>query len=60
MLRSLGSGAALVLIEAILMRSCPHCGEAYLEADTLHEIERLRALRKAVSVVRRISVAKFG
>jgi hypothetical protein len=50
----------VVSIEGIPLHSCPHCGEAYLTADTLHEIERIRALRKAVSVVRPVSVATFA
>jgi YgiT-type zinc finger domain-containing protein len=58
--RSYGKGAALLVIEGIPIHSCPHCGEAYLMADTLHEIERIRALRKAVSVVRPVSVATFA
>ena len=58
--RSYGKGVALLLIEGIPIHSCPHCGETYLTADTLHEIERIRALRKAVSVVRPVSVATFA
>lgn len=58
--RSYGKGAALLVIEGIPLHSCPHCGEAYLTAETLHEIERIRALRKAVSVVRPVSVATFA
>ena len=58
--RSYGKGAALLLIEGIPIHSCPHCGETYLTADTLHEIERIRALRKAVAVVRPVSVATFA
>jgi YgiT-type zinc finger domain-containing protein len=51
--RSFGRGASLLVIEGIPLHSCPHCGEAYLTADTLHEIERIRALRKARARVRR-------
>ena len=58
--RSYGKGAALLLIEGIPIHSCPHCGETYLTADTLHEIERIRVLRKAVSVVRPVAVATFA
>lgn len=58
--RSYGKGAALLVIEGIPLHSCPHCGEAYLSAETLHEIERIRTLRKAVSVVRPVSVATFA
>jgi YgiT-type zinc finger domain-containing protein len=58
--RSYGKGASLLVIEGIPLHSCPHCGETYLTADTLHEVERIRALRKAVSVVRPVPVATFA
>ena len=41
--RSYGSGATLLVIENIPVISCPHCGESYLTAETLHEIARFRA-----------------
>lgn len=58
--RSHGKGAALLVIEGITVHSCPSCGESYLAPDTFHEIERIRALRKAVSVVRPVAVATFA
>jgi YgiT-type zinc finger domain-containing protein len=58
--RSYGKGASLLVIESIPLHSCPHCGEAYFTAATLHEIERIRALRNAVSVVRPVAVATFA
>ena len=58
--RSYGKGAALLVIEGIPVHSCPSCGESYLTADTLHEIERIRALRNAVTVVRPVAVATFA
>jgi YgiT-type zinc finger domain-containing protein len=58
--RSYGKGASLLVIESIPLHSCPHCGEVYFTAGTLHEIERIRALRKAVSVVRPVAVATFA
>ena len=57
--RSFGKGAALLVIEAIPMWSCPTCGESYFSAQTMHEIERIKALRKSVAVSRAISVAAF-
>ena len=38
--RSYGKGVALFVIENVPIVSCPHCGESYLTAETLHEIER--------------------
>jgi len=57
--RSIGSGRSLLLIEGIPVVSCPHCGESYLTAETLVEIERLQKQRKKVGVVKRVLVAKF-
>jgi hypothetical protein len=30
----------LLVIENVPVTSCPNCGESYLTAETLHEIER--------------------
>lgn len=57
--RSFGQGAALLVIESIPMWSCPDCGESYFSAQTLHEIERIKALRKSISVKRSVAVASF-
>jgi YgiT-type zinc finger domain-containing protein len=57
--RSFGKAAALLVIESIPMFSCPDCGESYFSAQTLHEIERIKALRKSVAVSRPIPVAAF-
>ncbi|QLQ26840.1 MAG: YgiT-type zinc finger protein [Dechloromonas sp.] len=57
--RSFGKAAALLVIEAIPMYSCPDCGEPYFSARTLHEIERIKAFRKSVAVCRQVPVASF-
>lgn len=57
--RSFGRGSALLLIEEIPLWTCPHCGESYFTAQTLHEIERIKTLRKSVAVERPIPVALF-
>jgi YgiT-type zinc finger domain-containing protein len=57
--RSYGRGTSLLVIEGIPLWSCPHCGESYFAAQTLHEIERTKTLRKAVAVERRVRVAAF-
>jgi hypothetical protein len=41
------------------MWSCSRCGESYFTAQTMHEIERIKALRKSVAVSRSVSVAAF-
>jgi len=51
-----GKGKNMILIEDIPMVSCPHCGESYFTADTLHEIERLKLHRRQLAVERRVGV----
>ena len=40
--RSFGKGESLLVIENVPVVTCPHCGETYLTAETLHEIERIK------------------
>lgn len=58
--RSYGQGAELLVIENIPLLSCPHCGESYLTAETLHEIERIKIHRRALAQERCIAVAEFA
>jgi YgiT-type zinc finger domain-containing protein len=58
--RTYGKGEDLLLIENIPVISCPHCGESYLTAATLHEIERIKSNRKSLAVARSIKAANFG
>jgi YgiT-type zinc finger domain-containing protein len=58
--RSYGKGTSLFVIENVPIISCPHCGESYLTAETLHEIERIKLHRKAFAQERCIGVATFS
>ena len=58
--RTYGEGKGLLVIENIPVISCPHCGESYLTAETLHEIERIRLHRKSFAVERSVEVASFA
>jgi len=58
--RSYGKGASLLVIENIPVVSCPNCGENYLTADTLHEIERIKLHSRAIAEERCIPVATFA
>ncbi len=58
--RTYGKGKDLLLIENIPIISCPHCGESYLTAETLHEIERIKSNRKSLATTRFVEVANFG
>ena len=58
--RTYGKGEDLLVIENIPVVSCPHCGESYLTAATLHEIERIKLNRKSLAVERPVEVASFA
>ena len=57
--RSYGKGANLLIIENVPVVSCPNCGENYLTADTLHEIERIKVHRKNLAKIKSVAVAEF-
>ncbi len=57
--RSDGKGATLLVIENVPLVSCPHCGESYLTAETLREIDRIKVHRRALAEERCIAVAAF-
>jgi YgiT-type zinc finger domain-containing protein len=57
--RSFGHGLSLLVIENIPLWSCPHCSESYFTAQTMHELERIKTLRKSVAVDRSVPVAEF-
>ena len=57
--RTYGKGVNLFVIENVPIVSCPHCGESYLTAETLHEIERIKLHRRNLAKERRVAVASF-
>jgi len=60
MTRSIGRGRASFLIEGVPVVTCPSCGESYLTAETLKEIERIRLHWRQLTSERTVRVAKFG
>jgi len=58
--RGYGKGNQLFVIENVPIVSCPHCGESYLTADTLHEIARIKLHKQAMAVERMVSVVEFA
>lgn len=57
--RSYGKGEALLVIENVPVVSCSNCGESYLTAETLHEIDRIRKERQSYAVERPVAVASL-
>ncbi len=47
--RSYGKGKDLLVIENVPVVSCPHCGESYLTAETLHEIKRIKRHQRSLA-----------
>jgi len=58
--RTYGKGKDILIIENVPVVSCPHCGESYLEAETLHEIERIKLHKKSFSVKRLVPVVEYA
>lgn len=58
--RVYGRGQNTFVIENVPVIVCPHCGVSYLEAKTLHEIERIKLHRKSFAKQRSLDVAAFA
>lgn len=58
--RSFGKGDDLLVIEDVPVVSCPRCGESYLAAETLHEIERLKLLKRRLASRRPVAVVEYA
>lgn len=57
--RTYGRGKEILVIKNIPVVTCPYCGESYLEAKTLHEIERIKLHKKSFAVKLTVPVADF-
>jgi YgiT-type zinc finger domain-containing protein len=58
--RTYGKGKNILVIENVPVVSCPLCGESYLEAETLHELERIKLHRKSFASKRLVPVAHYS
>ena len=58
--RTYGKGNNMFVIENIPVVSCPSCGESYLTAETLHEVERLKMHRKDIAKERSLKVVSYS
>ena len=57
--RSYGHHEDLLVIENVPVINCPHCGQSYLTAETLYEIERIKLHRQNFAIKRPVYVAEF-
>ena len=58
--RIYGRGQNALVIENVPVIVCPQCGASYLEAKTLHEIERIKLHRKSFAKKKSLDVAAFA
>lgn len=58
--RSYARGISEFLIRGVPVISCPHCGESYLTAETLREIERIKLHRHQLAVQQPVAVAQYS
>jgi len=58
--RTFGKGATLLVVENVPVVACPNCGESYMTAETLHEIERIKAHRRSLATKRSVATVSFA
>ncbi len=58
--RTYGRGKNLLVIENIPVVHCISCGESYLTAETLHEIERLKLHKKNLAVEKSVKILAYA
>ena len=58
--RTYGKGKNLLVVDNVPVITCPHCGESYLEAETLHEIERIKLHKRNLAANRSVPVVTFA
>jgi YgiT-type zinc finger domain-containing protein len=58
--RTYGKGDDLLVIENIPLISCPHCGESYFTAETLHQIEKIKQSRLNITNKRLVKFASLA
>jgi YgiT-type zinc finger domain-containing protein len=57
--RTYGQDAELLVIENVPVVTCSACGESYMTADTLREIENLKDRRHGLAQSRTVGVVRF-
>ena len=60
MARTYGQGRELVVIENVPVVVCPNCGESYLTAATMREVERLKVHRRHLKAKRLAPVIAYA
>jgi len=58
--RTFGKGATLLVVENVPVVACPNCGESYMTAETLYEIERIKTHRRSLAKKRNVATVSFA
>ena len=46
--RAYGKGEDMVVIDNVPIVVCPSCGESYMTAETMHEVERIKLHKRSM------------
>ena len=57
--RAYGKGDDMVVIDKVPVVVCPNCGESFLTAETMHEVERLRLHQRTLKPQRLAPVISY-
>jgi YgiT-type zinc finger domain-containing protein len=57
--RAYGKGENMVVIDKVPIVVCPHCGESYMTADTMHEVERIKLHKRSMKTQRLAPVVNY-
>lgn len=58
--RTYGRGKDIFVIENVPVVTCSHCGESYLNAKTLHDIENIIHSRKKIESNRSAPIVNYA
>ena len=57
--RTSGKGDDIVVIDNVPTVVCPHCGESYMTAATMQEVDRLKLHKRSLKAQRHAPVLNF-
>lgn len=57
--RTYGKGKNIFILDNIPILFCNNCGESYIEAETLHEIEQIKLHKKGYIIKRTAPMVSF-
>ncbi len=58
--RAYGKGKQTLVIENVPVVVCPNCGESYMTAETVREVERLRLQKRHVKAKRLVPMISYA